>query len=312
MEIPELCQFTEYLKSRDRSTRTISGYAIDIRCFVRWLETQHGEAYRLTDWQPEDIKRYREYLTNEKKSKATTSNRNLAAICAYGEWAEQAHRIERNPARHIRSVAIDPLAPKWLDKDQRNTLLKAVRNDLAAVDNKKDYPRMKVLRMRDATAVIVLLGAGLRVGELCALRLGDVQISERKGSLTVRNGKGLKQRTVPLNKDVRDQLEAWLMDRPPDVEHDYVFTGQRGGPMKKRSVLRALSRLAKKAGLDGVTPHTLRHSFARSLVDAGEPLENVAALLGHSSINTTRIYTVPGEIDLERAVEKLETTGETE
>ena len=169
---------------------------------------------------------------------------------------------------------------------------------------RKRYPRLWVLRLRDATMATVLLNTGLRVGELCTLRLLDVQMSERKGKVIVRSGKGGKQRVVPLNGQARRMLRQWLLHRP-SVETDALFVGQRSGAVSARSVQRAVGRLAQLAGLEAVTPHILRHTFAKSLINQGVSIEKVAALLGHSDLNTTRIYITPGERDLEEAVEVL-------
>lgn len=85
-----------------------------------------------------------------------------------------------------------------------------------------------------------------------------------------------------------------------------LFLGQRNEGVQSKTIQRAVQRFAKKAGLKNVTPHTLRHTFAKSLIDAGVSLEKVAILLGHSNLNTTRIYTTPGKEDLEDAVESID------
>ena len=153
---------------------------------------------------------------------------------------------------------------------------------------------------RDLTLTLLLLHAGLRVAEVCALTLDDLTLTERKGAIKVQQGKGMKQRNVPLNATALRALQAWLKVRP-EADHRRVFTGSGGEPLQARGVqhrLAELGRLAKVA----VTPHTLRHTFAKNLVDAGVTLEKVAALLGHSSLNTTRVYTTPSALDLEKAV----------
>ncbi len=90
------------------------------------------------------------------------------------------------------------------------------------------------------------------------------------------------------------------------MEKDELLLGQRNEGVQSKTIQRAVQRFAKKAELKNVTPHTLRHSFAKALIDAGVSLEKVATLLGHSNLNTTRIYTTPGEEDLEDAVGKIE------
>ncbi len=87
---------------------------------------------------------------------------------------------------------------------------------------------------------------------------------------------------------------------------DDLFLGQRNEGVQSKTIQRAVQRFAKKAELKNVTPHTLRHSFAKSLIDAGVSLEKVATLMGHSNLNTTRIYTTPGVQDLEEAIKELD------
>jgi integrase/recombinase XerD len=92
----------------------------------------------------------------------------------------------------------------------------------------------------------------------------------------------------------------------PDGVGEELFLGQRDEGIQSKTIQRAVQRFAGEAGLENVTPHVLRHSFAKALIDSGVTLEKVATLLGHSNLNTTRIYTTPGERDLEEAVKTLE------
>lgn len=295
-----LTAFSDHLQSLDRSPATVRCYLIDLSVFTRWLESQGtGMLEHMTAG---DIRAYRQHLLDSAAAPQTV-NRKLAAIAAFGNWAAQTGSLPVNPALNIKSVGTVPLAPKWLDKKQRNALVQAVKDDLQKA--RMRYPRLWVLRLRDAVTVMVLLNTGLRVSELCALRLNDLLITERKATLTVRAGKGTKQRTLPLNKEARQMLEDWLAVRP-QVKGDAVFVGQRGEKMQVRSVQNAVFRLAELAGLKDVTPHTCRHTFAKSLLDSGVSLEKVAALLGHESLDTTRLYVTPGERDLELAVGVLD------
>ena len=159
--------------------------------------------------------------------------------------------------------------------------------------------------LRDAAIVKLILYAGLRVGEIVQLNMTDIILDERKGTVTVREGKGTKRREIPLNAKARKALLAYLQMRP-DVESNQLFLGQRNEGVRNKTVQRAVQRFANVAGVENVTPHTLRHSFAKALIDAGVSLEKVATLLGHSNLNTTRIYTTPGEQDLSDAVDLLE------
>jgi len=153
---------------------------------------------------------------------------------------------------------------------------------------------------------MLMLHTGLRVSEVSNLRIGDVSISPRKGEIVVRGGKGEKFRTVPLNSNVRNALKAYLSVRP-SVNHDHLFVGQRGERLRPTGIYYLVKRYAYDARIESISPHTLRHTFGKNLVDAGVPLDRVATLLGHSSLNTTCIYTVPSQADLQDAVERIAT-----
>ena len=169
------------------------------------------------------------------------------------------------------------------------------------------YPRRWRTHQRDASLTIFLLHTGLRLSESLSLQLDDLQLSDRKGQVTVRQGKGGKSRTVPLNAEARKALQEWRAARPEGAG-SFLWIGLENGSeqaLSGRSVQRALLRLGQAAGLERLTPHVLRHSFAKNLIDAGVGLEKVAALLGHSNLNTTRVYVTPNQRDLEQAVERL-------
>ncbi|HHE71961.1 MAG TPA: hypothetical protein ENL34_06760 [Chloroflexi bacterium] len=146
--------------------------------------------------------------------------------------------------------------------------------------------------------------ASSKTEELCtSLNVQVIELRERSGRVTVM-GKGNKKRTVPLNAEARAALSAWLKVRP-ETESAALFIGRRGERLGTRAVQRVVARQRSPAGLENLTPHVLRHTFAKNLVDAGAGLEQVADLLGHSRLETTRIYTRPGRRDLERAVEAI-------
>jgi len=299
-----LDEFQAYLLAEDRSPVTIAGYLGDVRLFAQWYEMSYGENLTPEALTNEAVRGYKQYLL-EQAAKPKTINRRLAALAAYAHWLEQAGYVKnaRNPVQGVKAVKETVLAPKWLDRKQRAALLRAV--DTEVEDAVRRYPRLRLIYLRDAAIIKLILFAGLRVGEIIQLRTSDVILDERKGSVVVREGKGTKRREIPLNAKARKALLEYLRMRP-DVEMDNLFLGQRNEGVQSKTIQRAVQRFAKKAGIRNVTPHILRHSFAKSLIDAGVSLEKVAALLGHSNLNTTRIYTTPGVEDLEDAVGKIE------
>jgi site-specific recombinase XerD len=199
-------------------------------------------------------------------------------------------RCTEIPTDGVKGVPASARSPKSLEKREVDRLIR-----MAERSGKK----------RDLALLQVLRHTGLRVEEVCDLRLDDIEISERKGLLTVRRGKGAKYRTIPLNADVRYALGVYLAVRPR-VDDDHLFIGQRGRGLSEQAVWYLVTKYARQAGLEDVSPHTLRHSFGKQLLDATKDLVAVAALLGHEKLETTAIYTQPSERDLARAVALLE------
>ena len=274
---------------QDLSANTRESYRSDLLLFARWFSDTTDEAFSPTSVTPTDIREYRAYLINVERRAPTTVNRRLAALRKFFHWAQANAYIKESPTDNVREIQLTPPAPKALDKRAVDKLLRAAERD----GNKRNLAILQVLR-----------STGLRVAELCALRLDDVEISERSGRLQVRSGKGSKHRTVPLNLDARRALSAYLAVRPT-VQSDALFVSQRRGALKVRAVESMVANYARLAGLEDVSPHTLRHTFGKATLDAGADLPTVATLMGHTNINTTARYTKPSAKDLELAVEKI-------
>jgi integrase/recombinase XerC len=156
---------------------------------------------------------------------------------------------------------------------------------------------------RNAAILALMAKAGMRVGEVIALELTDIELNARSGWAVVRSGKGNKARRVPLNSDVRQALQAYLAVRPA-FNTPVLFLSRTGAPLSARDVQRLVTELARQARIEGkVTPHTLRHTFATRALERGADVAAVAAILGHESIATTSRYLHPSEARLVEAVE---------
>lgn len=291
--------FATYLRGQDRSAKTVRSYLSDLRQFATWFQQTNGEAVSPQAVTPTDLREYRQYMLVTQRLAASTINRRLAALSTYLAWGVETSVLEYNPAQKVKGVGKQPLAPKWLTKPEQGRLERTVEADL---QNARTEPA-KCWTKRDYALIMLMLHTGLRAGEVCALTLGDLTLSDRKGQLVVQAGKGSKQRALPLNQPVREALTNWLQGRPASA-HRQVFLGQRGNALTESALRRILDALSRRANVDA-SPHTLRHTFGKRLVDNGVTLEKVAALMGHSSLNTTRMYLTPGQQDLERAVATL-------
>jgi site-specific recombinase XerD len=161
---------------------------------------------------------------------------------------------------------------------------------------------LKSEKIRDIAIVTLLLHTGLRVAELCSLTVQDISLRDRSGHVTV-YGKGNKQRQVPLNSSARKAMADWLERR--GMAPGPLFLSQKGGSLSPRAVEYLVSKYAYNARLENVSPHTLRHTFCKSLIDAGVSIDRVKELAGHSDLNTTARYTRPTVRDLEKSVERI-------
>jgi site-specific recombinase XerD len=286
----DIADFTAELHRQEVAEKTVRSYRSDLAHFRRWFEGSTGEAFRAGAVTPTDVRDYKAHLVSVERRRPATVNRRLAALRRFFLWTKAAGRCTEVVTDGVKGVPQAPRSPKSLEKREVDRLVR-----MAERSGKK----------RDLAILQVLRHTGIRVGELCALRTSDIDVSDRKGSLTVRRGKGAKFRTIPLNADVRQALGVYLAVRPR-VSDDHLFVGQRGRGLSAAAVWYLVTKYAHQAGLEDVSPHTLRHSFGKQLLDVTKDLVAVAALLGHEKLETTAIYTQPSERDLARAVALLE------
>ena len=240
----DITDFVAELRRQEVAPTTVASYRSDLAGFARWFADSTGEAFGAARVTPTDVREYRAHLRTVQRRPAATVNRRLAALRRFFGWAQAAGRVRELPTAGVKGAPSAPRAPKALAKRELDRLLRAAEQD----GNKRNLAILPTLRH-----------TGLRVGELCNVRLGDVAISERKGSLVVRSGKGDKDRTIPLNNDVRLALSAYLAGRPAAAS-DHVFIGQRGDPLQTDAVQLLVRKYARRAGLADVTPHILRHT----------------------------------------------------
>lgn len=278
-----LCGFKKHLKETDRGS-SVRSYVGDVQRFSDWLVNKFGSA-NIQAVSPLDIVQYRQELQDKCKSPSTI-NRALIAIRIFFGWLVREKVIRDNPADGIKQVAVaSKTQPKWLDRSQQAALVRAVRTGGHA---------------RDHAIVLTMMHAGLRVSEVCALDKSNIIISDRAGRVIVRQGKGNKYREVPLNKTIRRVLSHWL------IEHSEgpLFPNRNNKPISERGVFNLVAKYAYDAKLEDVTPHTLRHTFCKNLIVMGVPIDQVALMAGHSSLEVTKRYTVPSVDDLQAAIEK--------
>jgi integrase/recombinase XerC len=290
---PLVRQFLDYLKlERHFSDYTVKSYGADLIQFGQFLAGEIGNADAargmaggsLDDKQarcePLTIREFLAYLYAQNYTKSTTA-RKLATLRSFYKFLIRRGVVSVNPLSTIRTPKQEKRLPKCLDLDQVQKLLDAPGDG-------------DLLSARDKAMLEVLYSSGIRVSELVELEMQDLDLQE--GVLRVK-GKGRKDRLTPIGSQAIKALQRYFELRQQDSrsqgQHTHrVFLNKHGEPLSTRSVRRKLDKYLVQAGLDpGISPHTLRHSFATHLLNNGADLRSVQELLGHQSLSTTQVYT---------------------
>ncbi len=288
------------------SQATVRAYTSDVRDLIVFLAAG-GDATPIDpetsptdDHEPllsADLNDLREWLAHclaRGASRATLARRG-ASIRQFFHWLEDTSRRPDNPARRLRTPAPVSALPHVLTRGQISTLLDALHANTVSPDIQQsdDDIRLRQAKMdRLSAAVELIYATGMRVAELVALDMGDI---DRSSQLITVTGKGDKQRVVPLGTPALHSLDQWLNRSRPlltsDASGTAVFLGVRGGRWNVRQVREEIEKLAESADLNVVRPHDLRHTTATHLLEGGADMRSVQEILGHSSLRTTQRYT---------------------
>jgi site-specific recombinase XerD len=293
---PWLQPFLDRLAADDLSAATRRGYRYDLLQFATWYAAQHGTVPDLPRLTEHDLIAWRQHMLAHRGFKATTINRRLEAVRRLLRWAEASGAVAANVARDVRTVRLArDRQPVGLTAAEVHGLLRAAGESSHG------------LARRNYALVQLMLQAGLRIGEVAALRRADITVRERSGTVRVRHGKGLREREVPLNATARRALRQLFEREPAAGPEDPVFRSTRGEPLPVRSIQNTIAGLVRRAGLKrtGLSAHSLRHTFALAwLRQHPGRLVELAQLLGHESLDTTAVYTRASGEDLARGVEQ--------
>lgn len=282
-------QFLNYLTTeRGFSPRTTAAYKHDLSKFSDFMSsiarTNVSEITRA------DIGSFVSSLSS--KNAEVTKARKLSTVKSFFNYLEQVEVIKSNPATHVIAPKIPQREASYLNGEEYQRLMQTVR-DVAT----------PYFWQRDLAIVTIFLHTGIRLSELVSLTLDSFDLSERT---IVIQGKGNKERTIPLNDEVALVIEKYLTKRP-SVSNNSLFVSKLGTSLSGRSVYHLIKRYLEKAGIkkEKLGVHSLRHSFGASLLNKKVNLVVIQELLGHTKLETTRRYLHINKEELRTAVDTL-------
>ena len=294
LELQIVERFLTYLDSeRGFSAHTVRSYWADLVQYCRFLASgAPGDETTVADLieadqlptgrleglilsaTPMDIRSYLSVMRNSEYCKSTVA-RKLAALRSFYKFLVRIGRVDSSPVAVVRTPRLDRRLPKLLDIEQIEALLGAPNTET-------------ILGARDRAILETIYSAGLRISELVALNIED--LDEFSGAVRVQ-GKGKKERISPLGSLAVDAIRRYL-DKRERPRRGALFVNARGRRLTDRSIRRNLDKYLAIAGIgQDISPHSLRHSFATHMLNAGADLRSLQELLGHESLSTTQIYT---------------------
>lgn len=276
-----------WLSKKYRSTKTIALAEQHIRVFAMWYEAKFNQAFEPSMLTNYDFHVYRDHSMKQEKVKAATWNSRLWAFTLLCEWIGDPSLLDGIEGQ---SQVRGSTKHRSLTDDEYHRLVHTLEQNTRRAVTQFEY--VDAVR---AWASVMLMLHGLRVEECSLVDVDDITINERSGFVLVRNGKGSKERTVPLNLIARNALREWMRVRSANEANLFGIS--------VRSLQRNVAALGELVHVADVTPHWLRYTFAKRLEKNGTAIETIRDLLGHESIETTRRYLRSSLDELTSAVE---------
>lgn len=272
-------QFCKTQKCLD--VKTIRAYTIDISQFTNSIDCASP-----TDVTPKQIETYIAYLHSTFKPK--TAKRKIASLKAFFHYCEFKELLDKNPFDKVQIRFREPIIlPKTISLDTLETFLNTIYIQYTSA--RTPYKRRNALR--DAAVAELLFSTGMRISELCGLTPYDINLND---NIVLIYGKGAKERKIQIgNANVVKILLEYKKTFLSEINRcNHFFVNQSGTPLSDQTVRRMINKYTALAAIEQhITPHMFRHTFASSLLDADVDIRYIQEMLGHSSINTTQIYT---------------------
>lgn len=282
-------EYFSYLQvEKGLSQNSIESYRRDLGKLAAWAD-KNGLDLALLERQ--DLREFLIGLSAGNKLSPNSINRLISAMRGFYKFLMFDRHIAKNPAENLDSQQTTAYLPKFLNQGEMEELL--AQPDLSGETG-----------LRDRAILETMYACGLRVSELCGLRISDADLES--GVLTCK-GKGSKTRKVPLGKSAVEWLNSYLpiRRRKEHIETENLFVSMAGKPLTRQDIFLLVKEYGTRIGRDDISPHTLRHSFATHLVQNSADIRSVQQMLGHADISTTQIYTHITDQHLRKTYEKF-------
>ncbi len=279
MQIKNYLEYCQYQKRLDQ--KTLKAYRIDLR--------QFSEHFTERDVQKLSSSLIENYLvTLHKNYKPKTVKRKIASLKAFFRYLEYRELIISNPFNKLHVKFREPtILPKTIPLYIVETFLRTIYKYHAAAPT----PYQKRNALRDIAAIELLFSTGMRISELCSLGMEDINLHDKTILIY---GKGSKERRIQIpNEDVIRILTEYKNEYEKEMHRcNHFFANQKGNSLSDQTIRRSINKYCSMAAVElHITPHMFRHTFATSLLEADVDIRYIQEMLGHSSINTTQIYT---------------------
>lgn len=286
----ELSEFQDYLLNvRRYSSNTVSSYSFDICDFTKFIR---GLGKIFKDIKVDDVKSWILDLTERQIGKRSIK-RKMSSLKSFYAWMYLQKKVDSDPFEYVHSPKATHALPDFFSEKEIDTLLTA---------NEK---RTDKLKDRDQALLMLMFASGLRASEVVNLTFNQVDFDNRIMKVS---GKGNKDRLVPFTNSAKEAMLNYINDLRKDLlkeDTKYIFLNSKGNKMTVRGLEYILDEIEAKTGLYGkIHPHMLRHSFATKMLNRGADLRTIQELLGHSSIETTSIYTHVAYENMKETYEK--------
>jgi integrase/recombinase XerD len=269
------------------ASNSIDSYSADLGRLSSWSEKNSLDLLTLTR---QDLREWLIDLGGERLSE-NSKRRIISAVRGFYKFLMFDGHVTKNPAEDLVAPQKGVYIPRFLNRTEMEMLL-------AAPDTSTE------IGLRDRAILELMYASGLRVSEAVNLKINDVDIDS---GIVTATGKGSKTRRVPVGSSAVEWLKTYLVLRrkKEDIEVENMFVNSNGTPVNRQSIYISITEYAEKCGFEGVSPHTLRHSFATHLVQNNADIRSVQQMLGHADISTTQIYTHITNTQLKRNYERF-------